>query len=58
MTAIHDAIALANWIYTLESKEQVDIEAILKEYKAERYTMATEAFDRSQQRRNIGGKVT
>ncbi|KFH66086.1 hypothetical protein MVEG_08187 [Podila verticillata NRRL 6337] len=56
VTAMHDAIALANWICTLESKEQPDIEAIFKEYKAERYPVAKEAFDLSRQMRNLGGK--
>ncbi|KAG0021950.1 hypothetical protein BGZ81_008729, partial [Podila clonocystis] len=56
VTAIHDAIALANWICTLKSKDYSELGPIFKEYKAERYPIAKEAFAVSQQLRNIGGK--
>ncbi|KAG0350908.1 hypothetical protein BG005_009578 [Podila minutissima] len=42
-TAIQDAVALANWISTLQAATLPDIEAIFKEYKAERYPAAKQA---------------
>jgi hypothetical protein len=55
--AIHDAVALANWISTLKSTSVRDLETIFKEYRAERYPLAKDAFELSQKFRNIGGKV-
>ncbi|KFH66121.1 hypothetical protein MVEG_08222 [Podila verticillata NRRL 6337] len=48
LTAMHDAIALANWIATLQSKEFSKVEAIFKEYQAERLPVAKEAYETSQ----------
>ncbi|KAG0092244.1 hypothetical protein BGZ93_008407 [Podila epicladia] len=56
VTAMHDAVALANWICSLKSKGVPELETIFKEYKAERYPIAKESFAYSQQMRNIGGK--
>ncbi|KAF9122540.1 hypothetical protein BGW39_009687 [Mortierella sp. 14UC] len=48
VTAIHDAIALANLIYSLESTSQKDITRIFNIYKAERYPIVVEAFKSSE----------
>ncbi|KAG0250137.1 hypothetical protein BG011_008634 [Mortierella polycephala] len=48
ITAIHDAIALANWINTLTSTSIDDIKTIFKEYKAERFEPAKAAFTHGQ----------
>lgn len=56
-TAIQDAVALANWISTLQSPTQADLETIFKEYRAERYPIAKAAFSTSQMFKNIGGTV-
>ncbi|KAG0330710.1 hypothetical protein BG000_011556 [Podila horticola] len=56
VTAMHDAVALANWICSLQSKDYAELEPIFKEYKAERYPIAKENFAYSQQLKNIGGK--
>ncbi|KAG0079816.1 hypothetical protein BGZ93_008401 [Podila epicladia] len=48
INAIHDAVALANWIYTLESKSLSDLDTIFKEYYAERYPAAKASFKTSQ----------
>lgn len=55
--AIQDAVALANWISTLQSPTPSDLETIFKEYRAERYPIAKEAFSTSQMFKNIGGTV-
>ncbi|KAF9311539.1 hypothetical protein BG003_007305 [Podila horticola] len=57
VAAIHDAVALANWISTLKSTSVCDLETIFQEYRAERYPLAKDAFELSQKFRNIGGKV-
>lgn len=55
LTAMHDAIALANWIATLQSKDFSKVEAIFKEYQAERLPVAKEAYETSQLfTRNLG----
>lgn len=46
---MHDAIALANLIYTIPSTSSKDISQILGEYHAERYPAAIESFKSSQQ---------
>lgn len=46
--AIHDAVTLANWITTLETKSLPELEKIFKEYHAERYPVAKAAFNTSQ----------
>ncbi|KAG0373018.1 hypothetical protein BGX24_012273 [Mortierella sp. AD032] len=48
VTAIHDAISLANLIYTLDSTSQKDITRIFNLYKAERYPIVLEAFKSSE----------
>ncbi|KAF9302502.1 hypothetical protein BGZ74_005263 [Mortierella antarctica] len=48
INAMHDAVALANWIYTLESKSLSDLDTIFQEYYAERYPAAKASFKTSQ----------
>ncbi|KAG0346663.1 hypothetical protein BG005_000616 [Podila minutissima] len=47
VNAMHDAIALANWINVLPSTSNKDINMIFSEYKAERYPLAKKAFETS-----------
>ncbi|KAF8926152.1 hypothetical protein BGZ52_005991, partial [Haplosporangium bisporale] len=56
VTAIHDAVALANWISTLKSTSVRELDIIFKEYQQERYPLAKDAFEMSQQFKKIGGK--
>ncbi|KAG0027256.1 hypothetical protein BGZ81_005738 [Podila clonocystis] len=48
INAIHDAAALANWLSTLQSFESKELKKVFKEYRAERYPVAKEAFETSQ----------
>ncbi|KAG0022377.1 hypothetical protein BGZ81_008549 [Podila clonocystis] len=48
LMAMHDAVTLANWISTLRLPSVSDLEDVFKEYRAERYPVAKEAFERSQ----------
>ncbi|KAG9071623.1 hypothetical protein KI688_005836 [Linnemannia hyalina] len=48
VTAIHDAIALANLLYAMPSKSLPDITDAFEEYRSERYPAANEAFENSQ----------
>lgn len=48
ITAIHDAVTLANWLSTLQYAREKDVEKAFKEYRAERYPAALEAFESSQ----------
>lgn len=54
---MHDAIALANWICAVQSRDMFDIEDAFKEYREERLPVAKEAFENSRMFDNIGGKV-
>ncbi|KAG0342028.1 hypothetical protein BG000_007221 [Podila horticola] len=56
MTAIQDAVALANWISTLQAPTPPDIEAIFKEYKVERYPAAKQAVSITQLFKGVGEK--
>ncbi|KAG0029242.1 hypothetical protein BGZ81_003990 [Podila clonocystis] len=56
LTAIHDAVALANWISTLHKPELADIEAIFAEYRAERLPVAKEAVVTTKLFKSAGGK--
>lgn len=49
VTAMHDAIALANLMYAIPSNSFKDITPALREYQAERYPAAIESFKSSQQ---------
>ncbi|KAG0090118.1 hypothetical protein BGZ92_003660 [Podila epicladia] len=55
LTAMHDAVALANWINTLQRPTLSDIDKVFKEYRTERHPVAKEAFDTSKMfTKNIG----
>ncbi|KAG0331371.1 hypothetical protein BG004_001698 [Podila humilis] len=56
LSAIHDAVALANWICTLQNKSLREFEKICKEYRAERFPVVQEAFKTSQFLKNSGAK--
>ncbi|KAG0019607.1 hypothetical protein BGZ81_009672 [Podila clonocystis] len=56
LTAMQDAIALANWIATLDSKDAGDLDTIFKEYYNERYPIAKDTFVRSQMFNKVLGK--
>ncbi|OAQ31923.1 FAD/NAD(P)-binding domain-containing protein [Linnemannia elongata AG-77] len=47
VTAMHDAVALANLIYALPSTKLSDIQQAFTEYQAERLPLVTEAFNGS-----------
>ncbi|KAG0019141.1 hypothetical protein BGZ82_000234 [Podila clonocystis] len=56
--AIHDAVTLANWISTLRFATVEDIGKAFKDYRAERYPVAKEAFESSQMFiQNLGKNV-
>lgn len=54
---MHDAVALANWISTLQKPKLKDVEAIFAEYQAERLPAAKEAAARTQLFKRMGGQV-
>ncbi|KAF9308733.1 hypothetical protein BG003_010692 [Podila horticola] len=47
LTAIHDAVTLANWLSTLRLAGKEEVEKVFKKYRAERYPVAKEAFETS-----------
>ncbi|KAF9315984.1 hypothetical protein BG003_002444 [Podila horticola] len=57
LTAIQDAVALANWICTLQTKKASEIEKSFKEYHAERYPLVKQAYETSKMFNHIAGKV-
>ncbi|KAG0083719.1 hypothetical protein BGZ92_010538 [Podila epicladia] len=56
LSAMHDAVALANWICSLESTKMSEIESAFKEYQAERLPIAKQTFATSQMFSKMGGK--
>jgi hypothetical protein len=44
LSAMHDAVALANWICSLPSNKFSELEPVFKEYHAERYPIVKEAY--------------
>ncbi|KAF9905026.1 hypothetical protein EC991_002089 [Linnemannia zychae] len=44
VTAMHDAIALANLLYTLQSSSLASIAKVFEEYRAERHPVVTDAY--------------
>ncbi|KFH66122.1 hypothetical protein MVEG_08223 [Podila verticillata NRRL 6337] len=56
LTAMHDAVTLANWIHTLRLPEVSDLETVFKEYQTERYPVAKAAFESSQLFTRLWGK--
>ncbi|KAG0025898.1 hypothetical protein BGZ82_009788 [Podila clonocystis] len=56
LTAMHDAVALANWICALNPKKPSDIDLVFKEYYKERFPIAKEVFANSQMMSKLVGK--
>ncbi|KAG0354647.1 hypothetical protein BG005_006315 [Podila minutissima] len=56
VSAMLDAVALANWIVSLESPSMVDVENAFKEYHAERFPIAKDEYDATQGFTNVLGK--
>ncbi|KAG0321945.1 hypothetical protein BG000_003063 [Podila horticola] len=56
LTAIHDAVALANWISTLHKPRLADIDGVFAEYQAERLPVAKEAVGTTKFFKSMGGK--
>jgi hypothetical protein len=54
---MHDAVALANWVRSLEGTFLAHVKAIFKEYYEERFPIAKETFATSQMLSKIPGKV-
>ncbi|KAG0016466.1 hypothetical protein BGZ81_011195 [Podila clonocystis] len=53
--AIHDAVALANWLSTLRVPGDKQITKVFKEYQRERYPVVKAAFETSRMfTRNLG----
>ncbi|KAF9411466.1 hypothetical protein BGZ94_001343 [Podila epigama] len=48
LTAMHDAVTLANWISTLESPTVDDMKRVFNDYYTERYSVVKDAFETSQ----------
>ncbi|KAF9311536.1 hypothetical protein BG003_007302 [Podila horticola] len=48
ITAMHDAVALANWISAIDSPTLPNLKTIFKEYRDERRPIAKAAFESSQ----------
>ncbi|KAF9334552.1 hypothetical protein BG006_001968 [Podila minutissima] len=56
LTAMHDAVALANWISSLKGTSLAHLKPIFKEYYAERFPIAKETFATSHMLSKIPGK--
>ncbi|KFH66160.1 hypothetical protein MVEG_08261 [Podila verticillata NRRL 6337] len=57
LNTIQDAVALANWIVSLQSKKVSDLENCFKEYHAERFPVVKEGFETSRMMTHVGGKT-
>lgn len=57
MNAIQDAVALANWISSLESSSLTELETIFKEYRDERHPALQQAFATAQVFKSLGENV-
>ncbi|KAF9095424.1 hypothetical protein BGX29_009042 [Mortierella sp. GBA35] len=62
VTAIHDAVALANLIYAMPTTTSQEITKMFEEYQAERHPAAVESYENSQlfskiMDRGIGGSA-
>ncbi|KAG0028559.1 hypothetical protein BGZ81_004609 [Podila clonocystis] len=53
---MHDAVCLANWINTLQTKKLPELRRVFKEYYTERYPIAKDTFERSKMLSKIPGK--
>ncbi|KAF9320553.1 hypothetical protein BG003_005736 [Podila horticola] len=56
LSAIQDAVTLANWICALQTKKVPELEMAFKEYKAERFPVIKEAFATRQLFKSMGAK--
>ncbi|KAG0334888.1 hypothetical protein BG004_000232 [Podila humilis] len=56
VAAIHDAVTLANWICSLETKTSADFERIFAEYQAERRPFAVHAYNASKTLKKAGAR--
>ncbi|KAG0349381.1 hypothetical protein BG004_007008 [Podila humilis] len=56
LSAMHDAVALANWLVTLQGKSIPELRTVFKEYYAERHPIAKDTYERSQMLSKIPGK--
>jgi 2-polyprenyl-6-methoxyphenol hydroxylase-like FAD-dependent oxidoreductase len=56
VTAMHDAIALANLFYAMPAKTSVDITKIFEEYQKERLPAVIESYNTSKQLSKIAGR--
>ncbi|KAF9897907.1 hypothetical protein BX616_004780 [Lobosporangium transversale] len=56
VNAMHDAVALANWISVLDSPSTKDTERIFKEYRDERYPAVIAAYNAGQTLTKVSGK--
>ncbi|KAG0330713.1 hypothetical protein BG000_011559 [Podila horticola] len=54
LNAIQDAVALANWISSLESSSLTELETIFKEYRDERHPALQQAFATAQVFKSLG----
>lgn len=57
ISAMHDAVTLANWISTLSLPTVPELKAVFEEYRAEWYPVAQKAFESSQVFSKALGKV-
>ncbi|KAF9337521.1 hypothetical protein BG006_004347 [Podila minutissima] len=57
LTAMHDAVALANWISTLQKPKLADVEAVFAEYQTERLPAVQEAAATTRLFKRMGGQV-
>ncbi|KAF9933389.1 hypothetical protein FBU30_005598 [Linnemannia zychae] len=55
MTAIHDAIALANLLYAMPTTTDKDIAAVFKDYRTERFPAVMESYNYSHRNSKISG---
>lgn len=56
VTAMHDAIALANLFYAMPAKTSEDVTKIFEQYQMERLPAVTESFNNSRQLAKISEK--
>lgn len=56
VTAMHDAIALANLFYAMPAKTSEDITKIFEDYQRERLPAVIESFNNSQQLAKTAGR--
>ncbi|KAF9300973.1 hypothetical protein BGZ74_007294 [Mortierella antarctica] len=57
LSAMHDAVALANWISTLQKPKLADVEAVFAEYQTERLPAVQEAAATTRLFKRMGGQV-